>query len=172
MKIRQTKRIDDNGNEIFLSYDDYGNLNSEVWEEDGIYSAKIHTPDGVKKIYLTEEDGKRMIEIARESYNEEQRESRRHMSLDAMDPEDRFFADDFDPVNKLGEEYRKKLLKEAVKLLPSGQKEILIKVFFMNMKQSEIAKEKGVSPAAVSKQLSNALENIRKYIEKEETGQE
>lgn len=165
MKIRQTVRRDDCGKEIFLSYDDWGELNSEVWEEDGVYSARIHTPEGVKKVQLTEEDGKRMIEIARESYNTERRETRRHVSLEAMDPGERFFTEDYDPLNELDEGYRKQHLREALNALPQGQRDIVIKVYFLNRKQKDIAEEKGISPAAVSRQLSKAFDNIRGYME-------
>ena len=169
MKIRQTKRIDDNGNEIYLSYDDYGDLNSEVWEEDGIYSAKIHTPDGVKKIHLTEEDGKRMIEIARESYNEEQKESRRHVSLDALDPEERLFAMDIvDPLEKEAKKEMIALHTEAMEVLTPKQKEIITEVFWRGKKGSEIAGEKGVNPSVIYRQLESAYSKMREYIKRKD----
>ena len=164
MKIRQTKRIDDNGNEIYLSYDDYGDLNSEVWEEDGIYSAKIHTPDGVKKIHLTEEDGKRMIEIARESYNEEQRERRRHVSLEALDPEDRFFTDDFDPLNELDKREKIRVLMDAIRQLPVSQQEVLKAYYWEGRNGVEIAEDTEKTTAAVYAQLKRATESLRRII--------
>ena len=164
MKIRQTKRVDDKGNVIYLSYDDYGDLNSEVWEEDGIYSAKIHTPDGVKKIHLTEKDGKRMIEIARESYNDEQRESRRHVSLDAMDPEDRFFTEEFDPMNELEEKERIRILMDAIRKLPESQQKVLRAYYWEGRNGAEIAEDIEKTTAAVYAQLKRATESLRRII--------
>lgn len=164
MKKRPMTVLDERGKTIYLSYDDYGDLNSEVWEEDGVYSARIHTPDGVKKIRLSSEDGKRIIEITRESYNDEHRETRRHVSLESMDPEERSFAEDFDPLNELEDEERIKILMEAVRKLPSSQQDVLKAYYWEGKTGVEIAEEKNKTTSAVYTQLKREIETLRKAI--------
>lgn len=57
-------------------------------------------------------------------------------------------------------------IQAAIKMLSFRQQEIIIKVYFENMKQVEVAKELGVSKEFISKTLSKAIKNLKKLLKK------
>ena len=71
-------------------YDDRHHLNMEISDaEDSIMHIKLHQPTGITEIVVTEAEGKEIIELNRIEYNDNHRETRRHVSLEAYDPYDR-----------------------------------------------------------------------------------
>lgn len=80
-------------------YDDRHQLNMEISDaEDGSIHIKLHQPTGIKEITVTEATGKEIIEINRIEYNDNHRETRRHVSLEAYDPYGTLVKDDADPL--------------------------------------------------------------------------
>ena len=68
-------------------YDDRHQLNMEISDaKDGSMHIKLHQPTGIKEITVTEASGKEIIELNRIEYNDNHRETRRHVSLEAYDP--------------------------------------------------------------------------------------
>lgn len=63
------------------------------------------------------------------------------------------------------EEFNEKL-HEAIEKLRPRQKEIIIKLFFEEKTQIEVAKELGVTKGCISTTLARALDNLRKYLKK------
>lgn len=63
------------------------------------------------------------------------------------------------------EEFNEKL-HEAIEKLRPRQKEIVIKIFFEEKTQIEVAKELGVIKGCISTTLARALDNLRKYLKK------
>mgnify|MGYP003293121596 CR=1 FL=1 len=63
------------------------------------------------------------------------------------------------------EEFNEKL-NEAIEKLRPRQKEIIIKIFFEEKTQIEVAKELGVTKGCISTTLARALDNLRKYLKK------
>lgn len=63
------------------------------------------------------------------------------------------------------EEFNEKL-HEAIEKLRPRQKEIVIKIFFEEKTQIEVAKELGVTKGCISTTLARALDNLRKYLKK------
>ena len=63
------------------------------------------------------------------------------------------------------EEFNEKL-HEAIEKLRPRQKEIIIKIFFEEKTQIEVAKELGVTKGCISTTLARALDNLRKYLKK------
>ena len=63
------------------------------------------------------------------------------------------------------EEFNEKL-HEAIEKLRPRQKEIIIKIFFEEKTQIEVAKELGVTKGCISTTLARALNNLRKYLKK------
>ena len=63
------------------------------------------------------------------------------------------------------EDFNEKL-HEAIEKLRPRQKEIVIKIFFEEKTQIEVAKELGVTKGCISTTLARALDNLRKYLKK------
>lgn len=153
--------------------------------EDNRRKTTIEVPDGDCEIWV-EEDYQRRLEEAddksavrrrtaqeimdeecnRPTYNSEHRETRRHVSLDALDPLGDTFPDEnaeFDPF--AGEEYEE--LRAAIEKLEPAQKELLRKVFWQEIKQADIAREEGVYWTAVNNRLSRIYARLRKLLDSE-----
>ena len=61
------------------------------------------------------------------------------------------------------EEFNEKL-HEAIEKLRPRQKEIIIKIFFEEKTQIEVAKELGVTKGCISTTLARALDNLKKIL--------
>lgn len=59
-------------------------------------------------------------------------------------------------------------LHQAIDSLTKRQKEIVIKVYFEDKSQVEIARELGVSEAIISKTMKRALSNLKKFLEEKQ----
>lgn len=147
-------------------YDDRHQLNMEISDaEDGIMHIKVHQATGIKEITVTEAVGKEIIELNRIEYNEDHRETRRHVSLEAYDPYCTLVKDNADSlrdtINKEGVE---KLHHSINQLKPEQQ--ILIKEkFWDEMKQVDIAKNDGVSKMAINKRLQTIYRCLKKILQ-------
>ncbi len=69
-------------------------------------------------------------------------------------------------IQKTESETLKKRVHSAIAVLTPRQKEIVIKVFFEEKSQAEVAKELGVTEGTVSVTLERALTNLKKFLEK------
>lgn len=99
------------------------------------------------------------------SFNRNQTETRRHVLLSALDPEERYFSDNRDLQDELlkKEEYSELYL--AVEMLEPRQKELLRRVFWEGAKQSDIAKEQNVTEAAVARRMKRIYAALKKILD-------
>lgn len=85
------------------------------------------------------------IEIERNAYNNNQKESRRHNSIDSMEEAGFQFKDiNGDIEVKVEEVETTNEVKNAIKTLLPSQKNLTEKVFYKNMKLVDIAAHEGV----------------------------
>ena len=56
------------------------------------------------------------------------------------------------------------LLKDALQKLDKQERDLILKRYFCNMTQSEIAKQDGVNQVSVSRQESKVLTKLRSYM--------
>lgn len=97
------------------------------------------------------------------TFNKNQAETRRHVLLSALDPEERYFADEMDVLSEIIREERYEELRNAVEKLEPQQKELIRRIFWEDEKQADIAREQNVSkPALVGrmKRIYAALKRI------------
>ena len=122
--------------------------------------------DGEKAIIEVDEQwGEILVELDRQEHNNNQKETRRHASLDAMDYEGEFFAtndsyfetmfDDPDDVDRL---------YEAMKMLNPKQKELLKALYFDGLTCEEYARKVGVHRTSILRQLHTILKKIKKVF--------
>ncbi|MBO6203698.1 MAG: sigma-70 family RNA polymerase sigma factor, partial [Selenomonas sp.] len=55
-------------------------------------------------------------------------------------------------------------LYQAIQKLRPRQKELLRKVFWENVRQTDIAKEEGVGKSAISQRLTTICNQLRKFL--------
>lgn len=148
-------------------YDDRHQLNMEISDtKDGSMHIKLHQPTGIKEITVTEAKGKEIIELNRIEYNDNHRETRRHVSLEAYDPYGALVKDDADPLQEVINEEEMDQLHQSVSQLTPAQRKLLMKKFWDGMKQIDIAKEEGVSKMAITKRLQTIKRRLKKILQK------
>ncbi|MRH46195.1 RNA polymerase sigma factor [Limosilactobacillus reuteri] len=147
-------------------YDDRHQLNMEISDtKDGSMHIKLHQPTGIKEITVTEAKGKEIIELNRIEYNDNHRETRRHVSLEAYDPYGALVKDDADPLQEVINKEEMDQLHQSVSQLTPAQRKLLMKKFWDGMKQIDIAKEEGVSKMAITKRLQTIKRRLKKILQ-------
>lgn len=148
-------------------YDDRKQLNMEISDtKDGSMHIKLHQPTGIKEITVTEAKGKEIIELNRIEYNDNHRETRRHVSLEAYDPYGALVKDDADPLQEVINKEEMDQLHQSISQLTPGQQKLIMKKFWDGMKQIDIAKDEGVSKMAITKRLQTIKRRLKKILQK------
>lgn len=105
-----------------------------------------------------------LAELDRLEYNANQRESRRHCSLDSMDYEGELFADGTDVLSDFLKRQDAERLGAAMDSLLPRQKELLQKVFYEGLSIAGVAREEGVGESAVRDRLTRVYKKLNKYL--------
>lgn len=134
--------------------------------KDGSMRIKLHQTTGIKEITVTEARGKEIIELNRIEYNDNHRETRRHVSLEAYDPYGALVKDDADPLLEVINREEMDQLHDSISQLKPEQQKLLMKKFWDGMKQINIAKDEGVSKMAITKRLQTIYRNLKKILQK------
>ena len=148
-------------------YDDRKQLNMEISDaKDGSMRIKLHQPTGIKKITVTEAEGKEIIELNRIEYNDNHRETRRHVSLEAYDPYGALVKDDTDPLQEVINKEEMDQLHHSINQLKPEQQKLVMKKFWNDMKQVDIAKDDGVTKMAITKLFQTIYRRLKKNLQK------
>ena len=117
------------------------------------------------EIEVSEEWGNLLLELDRQEHNNNQTESRRHASLDAMEYEGEFFVDlCADLVEATEKEDMRATLLQAIDGLLPQQQELIKKVFFENRSIIFVAREEGVGESAIRDRLNRIEKKLQKYL--------
>ena len=102
-------------------------------------------------------------ECNKPTFNSHHAETRRHVALEALDPEGDHIGDGFDVEEAaFPEDWND--LHQAIDRLRPRQKELLRKIFWEEMKQAEIAKAEGLTDQALHNRLARIYERLRRYL--------
>ena len=154
-----------------------------VYYEDKNSKNTIEVPDEDCEIWV-EEDYRRRLEAAddksavtrrtpqeimdedynKPTFNSHQRETRRHVSLDAVDPEDKHLSDGTDILDEIIEREGYEELYAAIRKLQPQQKELLREIFWEGTKHKEIAARDGVSDMAITNRLKKIIAALKKSL--------
>ena len=146
-------------------YNDRKQLNMEISDaKDGSMRIKLHQPTGIKEITVTEAEGKEIIELNRIEYNDNHRETRRHVSLEAYDPYGALVQNDADPYQAVVNKEEMDQLYHSISQLKPAQQKLLMKKFWNEMKQIDIAKDEGVSKMAITKRWQTIKRQLKKIL--------
>ncbi len=105
-------------------------------------------------------------ECNRPTYNNHHAETRRHVSLDTLDPQGDTLPGAGDIETELLKNDYAELYRAIDELLPQ-QKELLLKVFWQEIQQLSIAQEEGVSKQALTNRLNKIYAALRKKLNSE-----
>lgn len=127
-----------------------------------------HFVNETVEIEVEEKWGQVLKELDRLEYNNNHKETRRHSPLD--DPDGK--GSRIPSEKNLEEEVERReeivMLKRAVATLGQAQKDLLRRVYYLEEKQSEIAKAEGVQRTAISGRLQRIYTQLKKFFEKTE----
>ena len=153
-----------------------------VYYEDNRDRTTIEVPDEDCEIWV-EEDYRRRLEAAEDksavtrrtpqeimdedfskaTFNSHQRETRRHISLEAYDIDGNLLAGTEDVETSLHDEDYEELYRAIEKMKPK-QRELLKKVYWENIRQVDIARAEGVSESAIAQRMAVIYARLKKFL--------
>ena len=111
----------------------------------------------VSEVEVDERLGGMLLDLDRQQENNDQKETRRHFSLDGMDYEGELFASAEDTEREAVRREDMARLYSAMEALSPSQRELVEKVYFEERKITDIAAEEGVDKSAISHRLERFL---------------
>ena len=111
------------------------------------------------EIEVSDDWGNLVIDLDRQEYNNDHKETRRHVSLDAAEFEGEVFAVEDPSLESFADNYD---LQQAIAKLTDNQRRIIVGHFFEDISYVDLAKELGVTEAGVRQAANRALKQIQK----------
>ena len=118
----------------------------------------------ISEIEVDEHLGGMLLDFDRQQYNNDHKETRRHVSLDGMDYEGELFVSAEDTEGEAERREDMARLFSAMAALSPEQRELVEKVYFEEQKITDIAAEEGVSHVAIVRRLNRIFEKLRKNL--------
>lgn len=118
----------------------------------------------VTEIEVEDAMGEILLDFDRQEYNSDHRETRRHVSLDGMEYEGEMLRAGEDTLEEILRRETASRLAEAMGRLYPEQRELLIKVYFENIRIVEIARAEGVTEAAIRGRLKKIYAKLKKIL--------
>ena len=119
----------------------------------------------VSGVEVDERLGGMLLDLDRQQENNDQKETRRHFSLDGMDYEGELFASAEDTEREAVRREDMARLYSAMEALSPSQRELVEKVYFEERKITDIAREEGVDKSAVSHRLERIHKKLKKILD-------
>lgn len=116
----------------------------------------------ISEVEVDERLGGMLLDLDRQQYNNDQKETRRHVSLDGMDYEGELFASVEDTEEEAERREDMARLYFAMEALSPSQRELVKKVYFEERTFASIAREEGVGESAIR----DRMKRIHKKLEK------
>lgn len=118
----------------------------------------------VSEIEVDAELGALLLDLDRQEYNNDHKETRRHVSLNGMTYEGGVFASYEDIAETVEKAEDLEALRRATAALSPGQRELVRMVYFEGRSISEIARAEGVSHVAILDRLNRIYKKLRKNL--------
>ena len=118
----------------------------------------------VSEVEVDEHLGGMLLDLDRQQYNNDHKETRRHVSLDGMDYEGELFASAEDTAGEAERREDTARLLSAMEALSPAQQELVLKVYFNGRSCASIAAEEGVDKSAISHRLERIYKKLRKIL--------
>lgn len=108
--------------------------------------------------------GELLVDFDRQEYNNDHKETRRHVSLDGMEYEGELFSSVADTADEVERREELARLMRAMEALSPAQRELVLKVYFEGRSLVSIAAEENVSHVAIVRRLNRIYEKLRKNL--------
>lgn len=118
----------------------------------------------ISEVEVDERLGGMLLDLDRQQENNDQKETRRHVSLDGMDYEGELFVSAEDTEREAERREDMARLFSAMEALSPSQRELVKKVYFEERKITDIAREEGVSEAAIRNRLKKIYSRLKKFL--------
>ena len=119
----------------------------------------------VEELEVAQEVAETLKELDRREYNNNHRETRRHVTFDCTE-EKSWLAVDDQRLSRLFDDPPDEIrLRLAINQLEQHHRDLIIAIFYRGIKIVEYARLSGVSQSAISQQLSNAIKKLKKLLE-------
>ena len=118
----------------------------------------------VSEVEVDERLGGMLLDLDRQQYNNDHKETRRHVSLNGMDYEGELFVSAEDTEREAERREDMARLYSAMEILSPSQRELVKKVYFEERKITDIAREEGVSEAAIRNRLKKIYSRLKKFL--------
>ena len=106
-----------------------------------------------------------LMELDREEYNNDKKESRRHLMLDPSQDATAWTIDEEDPEEAIIEMLdSRKDLEFIMSILNEKQKKLIEALFIEGLSQAEYAEKNGIKQASISQQLETIRKKLKKYF--------
>ena len=119
----------------------------------------------VEEFEVAQEVAETLKELDRREYNNNHRETRRHVTFDCTEEKSWLAVDDQRLSRLLDGPPDEIRLRVAINQLEQHHRDLIIAIFYRGIKIVEYARLSGVSQSAISQQLSNAIKKLKKLLE-------
>ena len=119
----------------------------------------------ISEAEVDERLGGMLLDLDRQQENNDQKETRRHFSLNGMDYEGELFASAEDTEGEAVRREDMARLYSAMEALSPSQRELVEKVYFEGRKITDIAREEGVTKQSVHERVERALKKLKKNFD-------
>ncbi len=134
-------------------------------KENGKMKIKYEFVNGeTSEIEVDDSLGELLVDFDRQQYNNDHKETRRHVSLDGMDYEGELFVSAEDTAGEAERREDAARLLSAMEALSPAQQELVLKVYFNGRSCASIAAEEGVDKSAISHRLERIYKKLRKIL--------
>ncbi|AHM57279.1 hypothetical protein EAL2_c19980 [Peptoclostridium acidaminophilum DSM 3953] len=117
------------------------------------------------EVEAPDEVGEVLIEIERDTLSSNRKETRRHSSIFIMQEQGAQFEDKECSIEAMTEQKEtSEYIKKAIDELLPQQRDLLQKVFYEDLSIAKIARDEGVSEAAVRNRLKKIYKKLEKIL--------
>lgn len=118
----------------------------------------------ISEIEVDDALGEMLLDFDRQQYNNDHKETRRHVSLDGMEYEGAPFISEADTANEMERREDMARLFSAMKTLSPAQRELVEKVYFEERSFASIAREEGVGESAIRDRMKRIHKKLEKIL--------
>lgn len=135
----------------------------EIWIEDD-YRRRLSAAEDKSSIARRTAQEIMDEDYNKPTFNSHQRETRRHVSMDALDPEGQHISDGADVLAELIKREGYEALYAALRKLQPQQQELVRQIFWEGVKQKDIAARDGVSERAITGRMKKIYAALKKSL--------
>jgi len=119
---------------------------------------------GTVEVEVPDDWGIVLVDLDRREYNNDHKETRRHCSLEAYNQDNTLLPSDADVLRDILKAEENGRLHQALSRLDADQRELVEALYFEGMKAADFAKQKGVSPSAITQRKITVLKKLKKFL--------